>query len=199
MHWLQHPVILENERVKLLPLESSHFDELLHIAKAPEIWQYLSFNRLDSDAFRNELRSAVLRKTTGEEYPFTVFDNATGKVIGSTRFYNMYPAHRKLEIGWTWYDPSYWGHGHNAACKLLLLAHAFEVLHCVRVQFQVHDQNARSRAAVEKLGAKFEGVLRNERIRDNGDIRNTAVYSIIDAEWAEVKRRLHERINRSRP
>ncbi|WP_276134196.1 GNAT family N-acetyltransferase [Polluticoccus soli] len=192
--WLQHPVILENEVVKLLPLESSHFDGLLQAARDPRIWKYLSFNGLDSDAFRNELRSAVLRKTMGEEYPFTVFDNTTGKIIGSTRFYNMYPAHRKLEIGWTWYAPEYWGSGHNVACKSLLLTHAFEALSCVRVQFQVHEQNVRSRAAVERLGAKFEGILRNERIRDNGSIRNTAVYSIINTEWEQVKRLLHDRI-----
>lgn len=192
--WLQHPVILENQLVTLRPLESSHFDGLLQAAQDPQIWQFLSFNGLDSNAFRNELRSAVLRKTTGEEYPFTVFDNATGTIIGSTRFYNMYPAHRKLEIGWTWYAPAYWGSGHNVACKLLLLTHAFETLNCVRVQFQVHEQNVRSRAAVERLGAKFEGVLRNERIRDNGSIRNTAVYSIINTEWEQVKRLLHDRL-----
>jgi RimJ/RimL family protein N-acetyltransferase len=199
MNWLHPPVILENEMVKLLPLESSHFDSLLQIARAPEIWRYLSFNGLDQDAFRSELKSAILRKTTGEEYPFTIFDNKTGKPIGSTRYYNMYPAHRKLEIGWTWYDPTYWGSGHNVACKLLLLTYAFETLRCVRVQFQVHDKNERSRAAVQKLGAKFEGVLRNDRIRDNGEIRNTAMYSIIEAEWPEVKQLLNERLSTKSP
>jgi RimJ/RimL family protein N-acetyltransferase len=154
---------------------------------------------LDSDAFRNELRSALLRKTIGEEYPFTIFDNKTGNIIGSTRLYNMFPAHRKLEIGWTWYDPAYWGKGHNAACKLLLLTHAFETMGCVRVQFQVHEQNTRSRAAVERLGAKFEGILRNERIRDNGSIRNTVMYSIIDTEWKDVKHLLRDRLNLSKP
>lgn len=190
MSWLQHPVTLENETVKLVPLESAHFDGLLQIARAPEIWEFMTFNGLDSDKLRNELRSAVLRKMTGEEYAFTVFDNRTHKIVGSTRLLNMYSNHRKLEIGWTWYDPACWGSGINRACKLLLLEYCFEVLNCVRVQFQVNEANMRSRAAVQKIGAKQEGILRNERIRDNGTVRNTVMFSIIQEEWETVKRQL---------
>lgn len=194
MNWLQHPVLLQNEYVRLEPLSSDHFDRLLHIAQAPEIWQFLSINGTDSELLLKELKSALLRRLTGEEYAFTIFDATTGDVIGSTRFYNMYPEHRKLEIGWTWYTPAVWGKGHNIACKLLLLTYCFETLKTVRVQFQAHDQNMRSRAAIRKIGAKYEGTLRNERIRYNGEVRSTAIFSIIDEEWPEVKRLLEYKL-----
>ncbi|RYE25809.1 MAG: N-acetyltransferase [Sphingobacteriales bacterium] len=190
MNWIQHPVQLQNEYVRLEPLSAEHFEELLAVAQSPEIWQFLSLDGTDRETLRNELKSALLRRPTGEEYPFTIFDNRTGKIIGSTRFYNIFPGHRKLEIGWTWYTPQVWGKGHNIACKLLLLTYCFEVLNTVRVQFQAHDKNMRSRAAIRKIGAKYEGTLRNERIRYNGEVRSTAIFSIIDEEWPEVKRLL---------
>ena len=194
MNWIQHPVLLQNEYVRLEPLSADHFDRLLHIAGATEIWQFLSINGTDKDLLLGELKSALLRRPTGEEYAFTIFDAKTGDVIGSTRFYNMYPEHRKLEIGWTWYSPAVWGKGHNTACKLLLLTYCFEILKTVRVQFQAHDQNIRSRAAIRKIGAKFEGTLRNERIRRDGTIRNTAIFSIIEEDWPEVKRLLEYKL-----
>jgi RimJ/RimL family protein N-acetyltransferase len=194
MNWIQHPVQLQNDFVRLEPLSAEHFDRLLHIAQAPEIWQFLSVNGTDRDLLLNELKSAILRRATGEEYAFTIFDAKTGDVIGSTRFYNMYPQHRKLEIGWTWYIPAVWGKGHNNACKLLLLTYCFETLKTVRVQFQAHDKNMRSRAAIRKIGAKYEGTLRNERLRYNGELRNTAIFSIIEEEWPEVKRMLEYKL-----
>jgi N-acetyltransferase len=195
MNWIQHPIILENNLIRLEPIGHNHIDNLIKIAEDKRIWTYLSMDGSDSDNLRQELSAAILRRATGDEYAFTIFDKRENRIIGSTRFMNIFSGHRKLEIGWTWYAPAYWGTGSNIACKLLLLTHAFETLKAVRVQLQVNSKNERSRAAVLKIGAQFEGILRNERIRHNGEIRDTAVFSIIDAEWGGVKQMLSEKLD----
>jgi RimJ/RimL family protein N-acetyltransferase len=187
MNWIPHPVVLEGAKVKLVPLEHSHIPELILIGKNPLIWEYMSINGADEEWLTRHLKAAILKRSTGEQYPFTIIDKATGKIIGSTMFHNIYPEHKKLEIGWTWNDPSYWRTGYNRECKLLLLTHAFEVLKTIRVQLQTDVNNHRSKKAIEGIGAQFEGVLRNDRIRANGAYRNTAMYSIIDTEWPGVK------------
>lgn len=194
MNWIQHPVLLEGHKVKLVPLTADYFDALLDAAQDASIWTHLVMDGTDRDALLLELKSAVIRRTSIEEYPFVVIDKAGNKVIGSTRFYNILPNHRKLEIGWTWYHSDYWGKGYNTECKLLLLTYCFEVLKAVRVQFQVGEHNLRSQAAVTKIGAQYEGLLRKERIRPNGTIRNTMMYSIIDDEWEGVKKGLEQRL-----
>ncbi len=190
MNWIQHPVILEGEKVKLLPLEHAHFDELLAIARQEKIWEFFSVKGSDEDIMLNHLRSSILRRQNGEVYPFTIVDKKTGKVIGSTLLYNFFPEFRKLEIGWTWYDPAYWRTGHNRECKLLLLTYCFEVLKTIRVQLITDENNKRSEAAILGIGATYEGTLRNERIRHNGVFRNSLMFSIIESEWPEVKERL---------
>lgn len=190
MNWIQHPVILEGERVKLLPLDSSHFDALLQIARDERIWQYMSINGTDSDMLLRDMKSTILKRAMGERYAFTVMDKMTNRIIGSTMFHNIFPEHKKLEIGWTWYAPDYWRTGYNRECKLLLLTYCFEVLKTVRVQLQTDETNQRSRTAIEGIGAKFEGILRKERIRANATYRNTAMYSILDEEWPEVMKML---------
>ncbi len=187
MNWIQHPIILEGGMVRMVPLERSHFEELLQAGSAEEIWEFVSINGADRKRLLLHLESAVLKRANGEQYPFTVIDRASGKIIGSTMFHNMFPEHRKLEIGWTWYSPEYWRTGHNRECKLLLLTHCFEKLKTIRVQLVTDENNHRSRTAIIGIGATFEGILRNERIRANGAYRNTAMYSIIDNEWPEVK------------
>ncbi len=187
MNWIQHPVILEGEKVKLVPLENTHFTELAEIAKDERIWEHISINGADKDRLFLHLKSAVLKRATGEQYPFTVFDKKNNKIIGSTLFHNIFSEHRKLEIGWTWYDPAYWRTGYNRECKLLLLTYCFEALKTVRVQLQTDELNMRSRTAISGIGATFEGILRKERIRANGTFRNTAMYSIVDEEWLLVK------------
>ena len=190
MNWIQHPVILEGDRVKLVPLENAHFSELLEVGMQEKIWEFISINGADQDVLLRHLKSAVLKRATGEQYPFTVIDKKQNKIIGSTLFHNIFPEHRKLEIGWTWYDPAYWRTGYNRECKLLLLAHCFETLKTIRVQLVTDENNHRSRTAILGIGASFEGILRNERIRGSGAYRNTAIYSIIDSEWADVKHKL---------
>lgn len=147
-------------------------------------------NGADSDKLQLHLKSALLKRATGEQYPFTVIDKITDNVIGSTLFHSIFPEHRKLEIGWTWYAPAYWRTGYNRECKLLLLTYCFEILKTIRVQLVTDENNLRSRTAILGIGASFEGVLRKERIRGNGLPRNTAMYSIIDEEWPGVKQLL---------
>lgn len=195
MNWIQHPVILEGSRVKLIPLENSHFPDLLEIGKQEKIWEHISINGAERERLLQHLKSAVLKRATGEQYPFTVIDKQQNKIIGSSMFHNIFPEHRRLEIGWTWYDPAYWRTGYNRECKLLLLAHCFETLKTIRVQLVTDENNHRSRIAILGIGAVFEGILRNERIRANGAYRNTAMYSIIDKEWNDVKAKLVNRLN----
>lgn len=187
MSWINHPVQLIGNHVQLQPLDHSHFAPLLAIGADERIWQYMSINGADTNVLHGHLKSAVLKRAAGEQYPFTVIDTTTNKVIGSTMLHNIFPEHRKLEIGWTWYDPAYWRTGYNRECKLLLLTYCFEVLKAVRVQFQADEVNLRSRTAILGLGATYEGILRKERIRSNGTNRNTAIYSILDEEWPQVK------------
>lgn len=194
MSWIQHPVILEGDKVKLIPLESAHFDELTDIGKQEKIWEHISINGADKNILLTHLRSALLKRSTGEQYPFTVMDKATDKIIGCTLFHNIFSEHRKMEIGWTWYDPAYWRTGYNRECKLLLLTYAFETKKAVRVQLQTDATNLRSRTAIEGIGATFEGLLRKERIRANGVFRTTAMFSIIDDEWPAVKEMLQAKM-----
>src|ERR1700709_1558882 len=126
MHWIQHPVKLEGTRVALLPLDRSHFDDLITIAKDEKIWTMMSINGADEAVIQQHLKSALLHRAAEEQYPFTIFDKEKKRIIGCTRRFNMFPEHKKLEIGWTWYDPAYWGSGHNTECKYLLLTHCFE-------------------------------------------------------------------------
>lgn len=196
MNWIQHPVILAGERVRLVPLERTHFEELLRVGANEKIWEFMSVNGAEKEILQKHLESAVLKRATGEQYPFTVFDSKSGAIIGSTMFHNIFPQYRKLEIGWTWYDPAYWRTGYNRECKLLLLTHCFEVLKTIRVQLLTDENNQRSRTAIEGIGAKLEGVHRHERIRANGTYRNSVMYSIVDSEWEEVKRVLTGKITR---
>ena len=190
MNWIKHPLHLEGEKVKLVPLEHAHFDELLLIARQEKIWEFMSMNGSDAEKLLLHLKSSVLKRTSGDQYPFTVIDKVRNKIIGTTMLHNIYPEHRKVEIGYTWYDPEYWRTGYNRECKLLLLTYCFETLKTIRVQFQTDAQNMRSRTAILGIGAAFEGILRNERIRANGAFRNTVMFSIIDDEWPETKRKL---------
>jgi RimJ/RimL family protein N-acetyltransferase len=194
MSWIPHPVMLEGDKVKLTPLNEGHFSGLLDVAAPKIIWTHLSIDGSDRNTLLTELQNALQTRDSGDQYPFVILDKDSGKPIGSTRFLNISQEHKKLEIGWTWYNPEYWGTGHNNECKFLLLRYCFETLGAIRVQLQTKEENLRSRAAIQKIGAKFEGVLRKERIRFDGP-RNTAIFSIIDDEWPSVKAALLAKLN----
>ncbi len=186
MSWIQHPLILEGQKVILVPLERKHFDGHAELAKNKDIWTWYHYDGTNKDTLVKNLEDTLTLFDRGEQYPFTVIDKLKGKIIGTTRFLRINPEFRNLEIGATWYNPDYWSKGYNEECKLLLLTYCFETLHCVRVQFTAWDKNLRSRKAIERIGAKFEGIMRNAGIR-LGEVRSNACYSIIIEEWDEVK------------
>jgi RimJ/RimL family protein N-acetyltransferase len=190
-NWIKHPLRLEGERVSLLPLEHEYFDELIDSAHEESIWTFMPIDGTDRTTLRHLLNQALLKREKGDQYPFVIFNRLTNRIIGSTSYLKINKESKSLEIGWTWYLPEVWGRGYNEECKYLLLKYCFENLDTIRVQIITWDKNLRSRKAVERIGAKFEGVLRNAVIRHDGK-RNSAYYSIIDGEWPEVKDRLLE-------
>jgi RimJ/RimL family protein N-acetyltransferase len=194
MNWIPHPTILKGALTMLEPLAQAHFESLLRIGGQSEIWTHLPFNGTDAKKLEIELRSALLQRAQGLQYPFAILDRKTDTVIGSTRLFDLHPEHKKLEIGWTWYDPAWWGTGHNTDCKLLLFGFCFEVLQVNRIQLKTRDTNKRSQAAIQKAGGIFEGVLRCDRVMPDGAVRDTMVYSIIRDEWPLLKEQLRKRL-----
>jgi RimJ/RimL family protein N-acetyltransferase len=195
-NWIKHPTILQGSLVNLIPLEESHLNELSLLAKDERIWKHLPKDGSDTAIFLTEYRDTLNEREKGNHYPFVILNKQTNKLIGSTRLFDIHPQHRNLEIGWTWLHPDYWGTAINFECKLLLLTYCFDILKTIRVQLKTSDTNLRSRRAIEKIGAQFEGVLRKDRIRDDGTIRNSAYYSILDDEWENVRQNLISRLNR---
>ena len=187
MNWIKHPLILKGELITLKLLEHNHFDELIDLAGNKEIWKYYTIDGSNPIILRESLERSLIEREKGTQYPFVIVKNDNMKLIGSTRFLDIQSEHKKLEIGWTWLHPDYWGTSINLECKLLLLTYCFEELNTKRVQLKTDENNIRSRKAIEKIGGKFEGILRNDMIRYNGANRNSAYYSILDIEWGMVK------------
>lgn len=195
MNWIKNTPYLSGQTVELRPLEKEHFPELEALAKDMRIWEFMSFPVYESERFHELFNLALEEREKGNQYPFVVFNKKTHKIIGSTRFIEMQPAHRKLEIGWTWLDPAYWATVVNPECKFLLLSYCFEELNTSRVMLRTDENNKRSRKAIEKIGGVFEGILRHDIIRHNNTRRNSAWFSIIDTEWPETKTRLINLVN----
>lgn len=190
MNTAADPLTLEGQRVRLEPLSHDHADGLLMAARAPEIWRYMAVNLDSPQVVAKWIDASLAANTQGTEAVFAIVERASGRVIGSTRYLDIRPAHRGLEIGWTWLDKDQWRTGVNTECKFLLLQHAFETLEAIRVQLKTHRLNVRSRRAIERIGAQFEGILRNAVILADGTFRDSAYYSIIDSEWPAVRRHL---------
>lgn len=184
------PVTLQGPRVRLEPLTPAHSDGLRLAAADGELWK-LWYTSVPVTAEMPAYVAAFLeRQQKGEAQAFAVRDLASGDIVGHTSFCNADGHHRRLEIGYTWYAQSAQRTGINTETKSLLLAHAFETLACIRVEFRTHWFNQRSRAAIARLGARQDGVLRNHQIMPDGTLRDTVVFSIIDMEWPAVKRHL---------
>lgn len=192
--WIQHPVVLAGPRVALRPLEAGDLDDLFAVASDPEIWKLTSVDYSVRDVFYPNFTTALEDRRSGRAYPFVILDRASGRIVGTTRFLDIHPADRKLEIGVTWMAPACWGTGANMESKFLLLQYCFEVLHAHRVQFRAKADNLRSRRALEKIGASFEGVRRKDKIEPGGTPRNTAYYSVVDDEWPAIKAALAGRL-----
>jgi len=176
--------------VELRPVEEDTLDELFHVGSDREIWRLTSVDYSDPAIFYPNFKAALHDRTLGKAYPFLVCLRDSGRVIGTTRLLEIYPNDKKVEIGVTWIASEFWGSGINMECKQLLLAYCFETLGVNRVQFRAKADNARSRRALQKIGAVFEGIMRRDKIEPNGNPRDTAFYSIVREEWPGVKAQL---------
>lgn len=184
---------LQGRLVALEPLSAENAEELWEPAQPPEIWSWLAhLNR--RERFEEWVEEGLTGAAAGTELPYLTRLRATGGAVGSSRYLNIRPADRALEIGWTWLTPSAWGAGANVEAKLLMIGHAIEDLGCVRVEFKTDARNERSRAALAAIPAQFEGIMRNHKITPDVGLRDSAFYSVIDAEWPAVKRALEARL-----
>jgi RimJ/RimL family protein N-acetyltransferase len=166
----------------------------MRIAHDPEIWTWMSAHPDSVESMADWIRAALEAEQQGREYPFAIFDHG-GELLGSTRYMEVQARDRGVEIGWTWYAPPYWGTTVNPESKYILLRHAFEEWGAIRVALKTDVMNVHSQAAIRKLGARFEGVLRQHRIRRDGTYRDTVMFSILDSEWPQVRDGLLRRIN----
>lgn len=176
---------LQGERVSLIPLEFEHIDLLFQCSRSPEIWENLPMKVQTKNEMENFIHKAILGRERAEEFPFAVYDNKLNKMVGMTRYLRISNVHRNLNIGWTWYSPEVWRTEVNTESKYLLLKYAFEVWKAVRVEIITTINHHRSQKAIERLGAKKEGILRKKY---NG--LDYVVYSIIDEDWYDVKKHL---------
>lgn len=185
---LQSDIILENEKVLLLPFENERNSELKEIIFDDEIWKYMGmYVRNDSD-FENYIQNTLKQKTDGICYPFLIIDKASNKVAGSTRYGYLNHDSQKCEIGWTWYGTAFQGTGLNKACKYELLNFGFENIQFRRIQFSADLENKKSQKAIEKLGALKEGIFRNNYIDAEGKSKDDVYYSIILEEWNSTRK-----------
>ena len=188
------PVTLKDGDVALVPLEPGHGADLVEAVRDGELWNlwYTFIPRPEKMAAEIERRLNLQKQ--GAMLPFTV--TLAGKPVGMTTYMNVDAANKRVEIGSTWYRKSVQRSALNTRCKLLLLRHAFETLNCIAVEFRTHFFNHQSRAAIERLGAKQDGILRNHQVAPNGSMRDTVVYSILPGEWPAVKANLTYRLER---
>lgn len=187
---LTHAATLSGRHVALVPLSQAHHDELVEAVKDGELWNLWYTSVPKPEKMRAEIDRRLDLHARGSMVPFTVVEAATGQAVGMTTYMNIEAAHRRLEIGATWYRRRVQRGPLNTECKLLLLTRAFEQLDCIAVEFRTHCMNRQSRAAIERLGAKLDGVLRQHQIAANGSLRDTCVYSIIASEWPAVRAHL---------
>jgi len=189
------PVVLEGAQVRLEPLSRAHVPELSEVGLDPEIWRWNPRPPVATpEGMAAYVEAALRQQAAGLALPFVTRHRASGRVVGSTRFHRHDLEQPRLEIGYTWIAPSWQRTGVNTEAKYLMLRHAFEQLGCVRVELKTDALNARSRAAIAGLGAKEEGILRAHMRASNGRLRDSVYFSVIAAEWPEVKKRLEERL-----
>ena len=189
MTWLS-PITLRGSHATLVPLCRDHHDDLVEAVRDGELWNLWYTSVPAPGGVHEEIERRLGLLNQNAMLPFAVIENATNKVVGMTNYLNVDSQNRRVEIGGTWYRRRVQRTGINTECKLLLLSHAFESLNCIAVEFRTHFFNQGSRRAIERLGAKLDGVLRNHLIAANGTMRDTCVYSIVVGEWPAVKAHL---------
>jgi|SRR5712671_885574 len=189
---------LTGRNVTLAPLSHTHRDDLVAAVKDGELWTLWYTTIPTPEKIPAEIERRLDLQAKGQWLPFAVIDKATGAAIGMTSYLNIDAANRRVEIGGTWYRKSAQRTGVNTECKRLLLTHAFERLQCIAVEFRTHFFNRPSRAGIERLGAKLDGVLRSHLVMPNGSLRDTCVYSITAPEWPAAKANLAYQLEKPR-
>lgn len=189
---------LVGQDVSLEPMQIEHVDGLVSAASDGQLWNLQYTGVPAPDQMQSVVEQAIVQRELGLEFPFIVRMNKSGLIVGSTRYYGVAPQNRKVSIGYTWYSQSVQRTSVNTECKYLLLELAFDHMSCVSVQWHTDHRNKSSQAAIKRLGAKFEGVLRNDRIMPDGVIRHTHCFSMLDSEWPDSKQHLMSRLNHYR-
>ena len=193
------PVTLTDGRVRLVPMSLEHVDALKAAAADGELWKLRVTSVPDPDDTRGYVERALAMREQGNRLPFVVVDlENDGRIIGSTSYHDIVPAIDRLEIGWTWYAKSTQRSHVNTCAKLLLLVHAFEMLNAKLVGWRTDNYNFASQQAIERLGARKDGVLRHHAVRRDGTVRDTVMYSLAAGEWPEVKAHLLYQQNKPR-
>ncbi len=189
------PVTLERMRARLRPIATTDLEGLIEAGSDPEVWRWLAGPGFSDRAFAAQwLDEALGEIERGESVVFAIEDRDTGRLVGSTRYMTIRRPHRGLEIGWTWIAPSHQRTSINTECKRLLLGHAFDDLGALRVELKTDDLNERSKTAMLRIGAQFEGVFRGQMIMPDGRVRDSAYFSVTRDDWPEVRARLEERL-----
>ena len=184
------PVVLEGRLVRLEPLSLDHAGPLADAGADPAIYRWFAGRPGPPGGFHAWVEAALDEQARGVSLPYATIDAQTGRVVGSTRFLNIVPAHLRVEIGSTWLDPASQRTGANREAKFLMLRHAFETWRVRRVEFKTHALNAQSRTALARLGAVEEGILRKHIIMDDGSPRDSVYFSVVDDEWPALKVKL---------
>ncbi|MCH7321375.1 GNAT family N-acetyltransferase [Solibacillus sp. MA9] len=187
-------VVLENEGVRLRPVDLTDIEAITVAANDVRIWGHMSVTLLDRTAVENYVQKAIQERKQGISYLFVVIDKQTNTLVGCTSFLDISLPHQRLEIGATWYNPSVWRTAINTNCKFLLLQHCFESMQLNRVQIKTGHENLRSQQAIERIGAQKEGILRNHMIKKDGTVRHTVMYSIVMDDWQQVKARFLDQL-----
>jgi RimJ/RimL family protein N-acetyltransferase len=195
--WVE-PVTLLGEHVRLELLADRHHDDLVAATRDGDLSSLWYTTVPGPSEMRAEIERRTRLRESGSMLPFAVVENATGEAVGMTTYMNIDAEHRRLEIGSTWYRKRVQRTALNTECKLLLLSHAFETLGCVEVELRTSSFNEQSRRAIERLGAKLDGILRSHALHKNGTLRDTCVYSIIAAEWPDMRSNLERALSNDR-
>ena len=192
------PVTLSGRGIKLVPMSLDHEAGLRNAAADGELWHIRVTSVPEPEHTRKYIDDALVMREAGNRFAFAVTEADTGKVLGCTSYHDIVPAVKRVEIGWTWYAKSVQRSHVNTTCKLLLLTHAFETLGCHVVGWRTDNFNFASQKAIERLGAKKDGVIRGHALRRDGTIRDTVMYSLRSGEWPEVKAHLLHSLNKQR-
>ena len=180
-------IVLENNRARLRPLETSDFEALKAVAMDAGLWEFTLTRADDAVSLAAYIRQALEAREQGLRYPFAIIDRETGRVVGSTSYYSVVPADQRLSIGYTWVGTEFQRSGLNRACKHLLLSHAYGALNCERVELETDARNHKSRTAMARMGATEEGTLRSHRLTQGDIRRDTVIFSIIRPEWPALR------------